>query len=484
MKYPQALTSKLEEVETIVGNWSISITFEDVVKWMMQFDNSDFDLAFRIIKNLNIIGYDELKSGLNIAYSKLERKAIDKSTKISSKNTLFAGIGEGGKSGAMIGYSFRISNELSEENFLDEDSFIHIEEGRIENLVLVDDIISTGNQAIQEIRKLTDSLIPLGVKNIFLLTAVGMKEGIKKVEEETGAYVFSAFEYDINDTVVSFDSLFYEGLEFEQRKNLKSRLEYYGKICNPKSPLGYGNVGGLIIFYYNTPNSTIPHIWTTLNSWLPLFKRTLRINGIDSYYKQFDNLKSQRPKSQNEKNEFTLFVEGKSEELFFDLLSDRLKKATGYKHISTVALGGSYSEKLIENLNKTEKQYLFIIEDDPYAPLGYKARINKLFKDEPNIRMSPIIDYFNFESLLADDDLMKNSVPTPINEEDISTREFRRNLEIRLFRRYPLSMREVVLRKLVDNHIDEEKVGKLLNEINDKINTQKTSTANPNPKKK
>lgn len=471
MKYPQALTPKLLEIKSIVETWPIQIGYDEVVKWMMQFDNIDFDLAFRIIKNLNVIGYDELKGGLNIAYSKLERKSIDKNTRIDKRNTLFAGIGEGGKSGAMISYSFRMANELSEENFLDEDSFAHIEKGRIENIVLVDDIISTGHQAIKEIQKLTESLIPLGVKNIFLLTAVGMKEGIKKVEDETGAYVFSAFEYDINDTVNSFDSPFYEGLEFGGRKELKDRLEYYGKICNPKSPLGYGNVGGLIVFYYNTPNSTIPHIWTTLNSWLPLFKRTLRINGIDAYYKQFENLQSQKPKAKKGKGEFTFFVEGKTEELFFDLLSDRLKEVTDSDKVSTVALGGMYSEKLISNLNKTETQYLFIIEDDAFAPTGYKLRIDNLFKGKPHIKMHPVIDYIDLDSVFKDEEFIKRIYPRPIKDQDLDSREFRREFEIRVLRHSTL--RESSLKHLIQKHIKTAVLDKLFDDISKTVLAQR-----------
>jgi hypothetical protein len=182
MKYPQSLEKQLNEVKTITDNWAIEIPFESVIKWIMQFDSNDFELAVRVIKNLNVIGFEELNNALTVAYSKLERKAIDKQTKIKNINTLFAGIGEGGKSGAMISYSFRLANELSEENFYDENALQHLEEGRIENIVLVDDIISSGNQAITEIRKLSEIALPLGVKNIFLLTAVGMREGIKKVK--------------------------------------------------------------------------------------------------------------------------------------------------------------------------------------------------------------------------------------------------------------------------------------------------------------
>lgn len=182
MKYPQSLEKQLSEVKAITDNWAVDVSFENIIKWIMQFDSNDFDLAVRVIKNLNVIGFDELNNALTIAYSKLERKALDKQVRITGINTLFVGMGEGGKSGAMVSYNFRMVNQLSEEIFFDDNALTHLEEGRIDNIVLIDDIISSGRQAVSEIRKFSDVVLPFGVKNIFLLTAVGMKDGIKKVE--------------------------------------------------------------------------------------------------------------------------------------------------------------------------------------------------------------------------------------------------------------------------------------------------------------
>lgn len=362
MKYPSSIDKEIQIVKEIVSSWPVEIEFNNIIKWILQFDTEDFEIPLRVIKYLNVIGYDDLNNALTVAYSKLERMANEKGTRITNKNTLFAGIGDGGKSGAMISYNFRLTNELSEENFLDDESIIFIEEGRIENIVLVDDIVGTGNQAVKEINKLAESVIPLGVKNIFLLTAIGMKEGIRKVEKETSAFIFSAFEYDSIDSVSSLDSIFYEGIEHEQRSILKERIEYYGKSVS-KSPLGYGGLGLLITFYYNTPNSTLPIIWSSLNSWIPLFKRVRKINGIASYYRQIDGAKPKR-KTKKDSKELILFVEGKTDEIFFELLAPRIKEELSVEKISVISLGGGYhSEKLIKNLEKFSiSTYIYIIE--------------------------------------------------------------------------------------------------------------------------
>ncbi len=139
----------------------------------------------RVVRNLNVIGAKDLERSLEVAYSKLMRKSIEKGSRINSKNTIFAGMGEDGKSGSMVSYHFRLINELSEENFLNEDSVKYFEQGMIQNIVLIDDVLSSGTQATKEIHKITEKFLPLGVQNIFVLTVCGFRNGIENVEEQT-----------------------------------------------------------------------------------------------------------------------------------------------------------------------------------------------------------------------------------------------------------------------------------------------------------
>ena len=255
MIYPMNIQRQLELVEEIVNSWKIAaIDFDHVLKWVMQFDNDDFDIPIRIIKNLNVIGFEELNDSLTVAYSKLERKARDIGTEIKPENTIFAGIGASGKSGTMITYNFRIANNISEQNFIvDERTTRYLQEGQIQNIVLIDDIISTGGTIIEEVQSLTERSIPLKVENIFVLTAMGMKEGITNIQEATkdNIHVFSAFEYDVHDTVSSLDAKFYDGIPYQDRSKIREQLEYYGGQLYSRGALGEGNMGGLLVFYYN-----------------------------------------------------------------------------------------------------------------------------------------------------------------------------------------------------------------------------------------
>jgi len=454
MRYPETLIDKLDRVKEIHSSWKCSIPFEDVVKWILQFDSEDYDLAIRIIEHINFLNFGDIKGALSIAYSKLIRKSIEKGTRITHKNTLFAGLGDNGKSGSMISYHFRVINELSEENFNDNEDLI--ETGDIENIVLIDDILSTGFQATKEIIKLTEKVTPFGVKNIFLLTVCGMKNGIIKVEEETKAYTFSAIEYSTKDTAIDLDAKFYHGLNYQERERLKSRMEYYGKIAYPKQSFGFGQIGGLIAFDFNTPNTTLPIIWSDSNSWIPLFKRARRINGINAYYKQFDRPKKDKDTSKpSSPTEISIYVEGKIEEIFFDLLIQEKKfdKRIGFEKVNIVALGGAFmSKKLLTQLSNVDQEQIFVFEDDKHT--------NTIIGKEPYndlkvILMSPnIMKFFRIKDIMNNEKGDKELIEMTQGKEVTDALYF--ELEMFLIKRSSPSRRQNILQEYIAKYFDEE----------------------------
>lgn len=467
MRYPETLIDKLENVNDIHSSWKSSIPYEDVVKWILQFDSEDYDLAIRIIEHINFLNFGDIKNALSIAYSKLIRKSIEKGTKITNKNTLFAGLGENGKSGSMISYHFRVINELSEENFSDNEDFI--ETGKIENIVLIDDILSTGFQATKEINKLTEKVTPFGVKNIFLLTVCGMKDGITKVEEETKAYTFSAIEYSTKDTVIDLDGKFYEGLTYEERERIRDRIGYYGKIAYPKQPFGFGKIGALIAFDFNTPNTTIPIIWSDANSWIPLFKRARRINGISSYYKQFEKPKKSKELETNiVKKEVTIFVEGKVEEIFFDLLiqEKEFDKNINFEKVNIVALGGAVmSRKLLTQLSNNEQEQIFVFEDDRHT----KSMIEKgTYNELKVLLMKPnIMKFFKIKEIIKNEKSDKKLIELAQGKEVTDLLYF--ELEMFLIKRVSPSRRQNILKEYINKYLDKEVYNEFIEELKEKL---------------
>jgi len=467
MRYPETLIDKLDRVKEIHSSWKSSIPFDDVVRWVLQFDSEDYDLAIRIIEHINFLNFGDIKNALSIAYSKLIRKSIEKGTKITHRNTLFAGLGDNGKSGSMISYHFRVINELSEENFNDNEELI--ETGDIENIVLIDDILSTGFQATKEIISLTEKVTPFGVKNIFLLTVCGMKNGIIKVEEETKAYTFSAIEYSTKDTAVDLDGKFYQGLSYEERERLKSRIEYYGKVAYQKQPFGFGQIGGLIAFDFNTPNTTLPLIWSDSNSWIPLFKRARRINGINSYYKQFEKHKREKEahKPANP-SEISIYVEGKIEEIFFDLLiqEKEFDKKIGFSKVNIIALGGAFmSKKLLSQLSNANQEQVFIFEDDKHT----KSIIEKEpYNGMKVVLMSPnIMSFFKIKEILKNEKNDKEFLEMTQGKEATDLMYF--ELEMFLVKRNSPSRRQNILQEYISKYFNEEVYHEFIEEIKSKL---------------
>lgn len=153
MKYPAYLELHLSEIEDIVSKWPVGKTLQEVMSWILQFESCDYDIALRIIKNLNVVGPDDLNAALQIAYSKLLRHSRLKENKISTENTIFMSIGSDGKSGAMIAYNFRMINKLSSALFFSTETIELIKKGNIKNVVLVDDIIATGDQSSEQVKE-------------------------------------------------------------------------------------------------------------------------------------------------------------------------------------------------------------------------------------------------------------------------------------------------------------------------------------------
>lgn len=474
MRYPASLNSKLQELENIVQNWPVEKPFQEVLDWILQFDSEDFEIPFRIIKNINIIGVEDMKHALKVAYSKLERMASDKNASITHKNTLFAGVGEGGKSGSMMSYHFRVINDISEENFIGDDSIEHLENGRIKNIVLIDDIVSSGNQATEEIKIITEKFTPFGVENIFLLTSVGMKSGLEKIEEETKAFVFSAFEYDERDTVASLDAQFYDGLDVGQRSRLKTRIEYYGAKCC-RSPLGYQGVGGLIHFYFNTPNSTLPIIWSMKNSWIPLFRRSTRINGIDSYYKQVDSAlnkkiegkTTKKTKANAEKEPFSIFVEGKSDEVFIRLVLDG-EKSDVLNQYRIIVLGPMVSSNLADLLAASFPKHLFVLDDeDASGHRSFGRRLARVVTKFTTVKIKSFFNYIDLKRLVEDKEyswIFKSRPLQPVELDDIPKHE-REALYLEFMRGMPFSSRERVMEDLFRQYKLESEVNILKSEL-------------------
>lgn len=263
-----------EYIEAIIfSRLNSSIEYSHVLRWLSNFNDSEQDLAIKILSKIDYYSYNRI---LSVVQSKIERITLNLEGKC-----IFLPIGEPGKSGGSILY---ICQQIQGEKSIYVN---HIEDAlnklsiSSDVLVLVDDIIGSGNTfcswlkeilIMDEIGELLERLIEQS--RVKIVSIVVQEEGRQKINHE-----YPKIDVLGEDTRKSF---LQNGSVFGGYVRMKRYREFcykYGKLLYKKWPLGYENSQALIVFTHATPNNTLPIIWSDSRiagrdiAWFPLFPR-------------------------------------------------------------------------------------------------------------------------------------------------------------------------------------------------------------------
>jgi len=147
---------------------------------------------------------------------------------------------------------------------------------KVKNIVLIDDVIGTGDTLIDSLyRLISTSPELLNNKKIYILSLINLKKGIENVKRFS-----KEKEWDlrfINDSYI--ESIFLnENLypnETGAREDKKIIRKYERKIASRNIDImGYRRSEALLAFYFNTPNNTLSTFWNKVdNEWSPFFPR-------------------------------------------------------------------------------------------------------------------------------------------------------------------------------------------------------------------
>jgi len=487
MIYPKEFSKILQEIKPFIEEWPFPVAFDHVMKWILQFNPDDYDIPVRIIKHLTVMGTQEIRVGLQSAYRRLIRESITKQNEITKMNTIYSGIGKESKSGGLIAYHFRVALELPELNFIGDEDVETFDPKKVSNFVLLDDIIGTGKTSAEEVKCLAEEVYPLQQgTNIYVVTVCGYKEGIEHIMEKTQATVICGYEFTEEDTIRSLDGRFYEGLSHLKRGELNERIGRYGRQIS-SGEFGHGKLGGLLAFEYNTPNTTIPLVWSSGKQWYPLFQRAKNISGIQRF---FDKFSDERKKQKSEITDIdpkamtlTIFVEGKFDKYFFDYLTLKhdLANKIGVSKINAVALGGLYqSERLLKLLSESRKNAIMCLDGD-YNTMRLIERIEGV-ELIPTYHFTPnLISLFDINKLLSG-----KETPSPLPDFEGSPEELTEqhyyDIERRLFKQGPFSSAFARIAQAIDLFLNIEKYDdfchRLKEKINELIEKRKSQTTN------
>ncbi|WP_279360772.1 phosphoribosyltransferase-like protein [Xanthomonas sacchari] len=470
---PSSLANELERMERAISLWPVQVSMDNAVKWILQFDADDYTLALRIIENIDLLAQRDVRAAFEVAQAKLQRAAAEKGAPINGKNTLYAGVGQAAKSGAVMAYHYRLTAELSEKNFFVQDEETEIDFSDIENIVLLDDIIGTGKSVIKDVSRIAEEVHALAKpRNMYVLTVAGYEAGIKGVVDETGATVISALEYSSKDTVNDFDAAFYTGLPMSERSRTLERIKRYNRIAS-RSDLGFGGLGGLLVFDHNTPNTSLPLIWGSGNGWIPLFPRVGRVHGTAKVLKSLEKERlsessvspAASPSRPSKSNAIlTIFVEGKFDELFVDVMRSRLELATklGVKDVSAVALGGlAQSSRLVDLLSESRKFAVFVLDGDAHSRKMF-ARVGSIDKNRTIYLRPTFSAMFDFRRVFADSERFRG---LPDQNVDPNDERWLQEFEVAVIKRRPLSASSEKLAQMIEEYLDRDKYSAFVEEL-------------------
>ena len=485
---PSSIASQVERIEQAIAAWPIPVSVDQAVQWVLQFDRDDYGLAIRILEHIAVLSQANIRSAFAVAQAKLERVAAEKDAPIRPGNTLYAGVGHAAKSGALMAYHYRLAASVSANNFFVHEEGDDIDFAKVENIVLLDDVIGTGDTVVEDVTEIAPAVHSLlKTRNLFVLTVAGYDKGVAHVVEKTGASVIAALEYASSDTVTDLDATFYAGLPMAERARTLDRIKRYCRICteaDPRFALGYGNIGGLLVFDHNTPNTTLPLIWARGNGWRPLFPRAPSIDGWAKVLKAAeaeirntgDGAAAAAGNTSRDATELTLFVEGKYDEIFVDVLRNRLQLASRLEvaDIKAVSLGGLiHSERLAELLGSSQKYAVFLLENDRHS-----RRLAQRIPQGPNIRIlflrPSLAALLDIDKVFAYADRFPGLPDSPDGQqagaqEHAQDERWFRDFEVAVLKRGNVTARSEKLAQVIEEFLSPSKYDEFVKELKEQV---------------
>ncbi len=284
------------DIVELCNKWGLyqgsQITTTHVRAWLEQFEyNTEQKLMFNLLENIRFYDLAKIKEAFRSLHSSVQadiaqRGGIRSADRRESRSDiLLSSFGSLVQSGSSYARIYANENRISVGNALLLDQISDVlqkEESDTKAIVFVDDIIASGNSAVDFLNTLNrqcgDLLKKKKVK-IFIAMICGLQIGIKKLEDKIKKVPFEA-EVIVSDLLTEKDQCFSSTSEVfsssDERDKAKEIVQEHGELLQKKQPFGYKDSQLLVAFHDNCPNNTLPIIWcesTKKKHWIPLFKR-------------------------------------------------------------------------------------------------------------------------------------------------------------------------------------------------------------------
>lgn len=263
--------------KTFEKSWKVDLDIEDVNTWLSNFKGAFFDtederrLALWLLCNFTYYNDDEINHLCSILFKNfIHVLMVDRSLSTSKEveacinQIVFTSIGRASESGGLLLYHFRQEANLSTDRFVFPTT---IKTTKSDIIVCVDDVIMSGGTSA---RFFYDNEQEFKDKHIYYLTLLTSQDAIDRLSM-LNITVIPCAKLDNRNKIFSKDSLCFFKYPM-LREPAKTIAEGYGKIIEPKKPLGHNDGQYCFGFSYNIPNNSLPIFWSS-NNWSPIFYR-------------------------------------------------------------------------------------------------------------------------------------------------------------------------------------------------------------------
>lgn len=263
---PKVLGRLLSIHSTELSGDPVAFAKGKIRDWVGQFDTpGDQAIALKLLEKMTMVDEGDIRQNCRDLHRWLGEQRC-----FNLGRTRFTSIGNA-KSGGIINYFYRQENNLSEKFFMSMPSLKHeTPNHKFDTLVILDDMIGSGNDAFTHLRQYEDELKQY--KRVYYLSMYGTQEGARFIQDNyPNVKVYSLHP---QGKLFSAENQTFNASE---KRDIRDFLERYADRAVPEMkdqmPTGYRDSQALMAFSYNTPSNTLPIFWSDHKGWKPLFPR-------------------------------------------------------------------------------------------------------------------------------------------------------------------------------------------------------------------
>lgn len=261
---PNFIDSHDAAIERVAHRFS---TFPDlskgkVIDWLRQFREQEQYIALKLLEHTSFYDMSQVQAACREIMRLVTEGGID------YKHAIIVGLGPAGKSGSLIQYYFRHANHLTnthhQPHFKTQSEISLLPREYNGSIIFLDDFIGSGRQSAGYLSDVT-SIAPEAAQ-IAYYSIVGYISSMQEVERLTSYPVAAIHSLDASTQLFKP-----ECDSFSQQE--KDILKAYCVRTGASRPLGYEEIGSLIIFSHGVPNTTPAVLTHRSDAWMPLFPR-------------------------------------------------------------------------------------------------------------------------------------------------------------------------------------------------------------------